>query len=186
MPGRIFISYRRVDTPAFAGRRGNPVLIDRHYFPHLLALTSGLPPRELLRQYQAGFQANQQGDYATAHEKLVPLAEQGSSAAQIFVGFMYENAQGVPKDEAAAANWYREAAERDNMIAQVRLAIIYRDGRGVPQDSVKALAWASMAARGENHMQSIAKALQRKLKAGMTAEEIAAGERLFQEHAAKR
>ncbi len=140
---------------------------------------------ELLRQYQAGFQANQQGDYATAHEKWVPLAEQGSSAAQLFVGFMYENAQGVPKDEAAAANWYRESAERDNMVAQVRLAIIYRDGRGVPEDLVKALAWASMAARTENHMQKIAKALQRNLKAGMTGAEIAAGEQLFHEHAAK-
>lgn len=134
---------------------------------------------ELLRQYQAGFQANQQGDYATALEKWVPLAEQGSSAAQLFLGFMYENAQGMPKDEAAAANWYGEAAERDNMVAQVRLAIIYRDGRGVPADRVKALFWASMAARTENHMQKIGKALQGNLKADMTAEEIAASEQLL-------
>lgn len=134
---------------------------------------------ELLRQYQTGFQANQQGDYATALAKWVPLAEQGSSAAQLFVGFMYENGQGMPKDEAAAASWYGESAERDNMVAQVRLAIIYRDGRGVPKDRVRALFWASMAARTENHMQKIAAALQGNLKAGMTAEEIAASERLF-------
>lgn len=138
---------------------------------------------ELLRQYQAGFQANQQGDYATALDKWAPLAEQGSSAAQLFLGFMYENAQGVPKNEATAATWYGEAAERDNMVAQIRLAIIYRDGRGVPTDRVKALFWASMAARTENHMQKIGKALQGNLKADMTAEEIAASERLFNKQA---
>lgn len=134
---------------------------------------------ELLRQYRAGFQAYQQSDYATALGNWLPLAEKGSSAAQIFIGFMYANGQGVPKDDAAAATWYLEAAERDNTIAQVRLAIVYRDGRGVPEDSIKALLWASMAAREIGHMQKIAMALRKGLKSGMTAAEIAESEHLF-------
>jgi TPR repeat protein len=138
---------------------------------------------ELLRQYRSGFQAYQQGDYATALQNWGPLAEKGSSAAQLFVGFMYDNGQGVPKDNAAAADWYREAAERDNMVAQVRLAIMYRDGRGVPEDRVKAWAWAGMAARKEDHMHKIGKALQRDLKAVMTPQELAEAEALFSKRA---
>ncbi len=134
---------------------------------------------ELMNRYRAGFAAYQQNDYATAMEKWRPLAEKGSAAAQVFLGFMYANGQGVAPDNAAAADWFGEAAERDNTLAQVRLAIMYRDGAGVPADRVKALFWVKKAGRMENHMQKIAMALQRDLEKGMTTEEIAAAERLF-------
>ena len=134
---------------------------------------------QLLNQYKEGYAAYQQSDYATALAKWLPLAEQGSPAAQLFIGFMYANGQGRPKDDAAAAKWYAEAAERDNTVAQVRLAILYRDGSGVAVDRVKALFWVKMAGRTENHMQKIARALQLPLEVVMTREEIAAAERLF-------
>ena len=134
---------------------------------------------ELLNQYRAGFAAYQQNDYATALAKWQSLAEQGSSAAQLFIGFMHANGQGRPRDDAVAAKWYGEAAERDNTVAQIRLAIICRDGRGVSVDRAKALFWAKQAGRAENHMQKIAQALQRSLETTMTQEEIAAAERLF-------
>ena len=92
---------------------------------------------------------------------------------------MYANGQGRPRDDAAAAEWYREAAERENTVAQVRLAILYRDGSGVQADRVKSLFWLKMAGCTENHMQKIAQALQRALEEAMTKEEIAAAERLF-------
>lgn len=138
---------------------------------------------ELLNQYRVGFAAYQQNDYGTALEKWQPLAKQGSAAAQLFLGFMYANGQGVARDSAAAADWYGEAAERDNTLAQVRLAIIYRDGTGVPVDRVKALFWVRMAGRKENHMQKIATALQRDLKKDMTPEDIGAAEQLFEKGA---
>jgi molybdenum cofactor cytidylyltransferase len=40
-------------APAFAGQRGNPVLIGRAYFDELLALPAGSAPRVLLQQHQA-------------------------------------------------------------------------------------------------------------------------------------
>jgi molybdenum cofactor cytidylyltransferase len=43
----------RLVSPVHAGRRGNPVLIDRAYFAALLALPRGAAPRDLLRQYQS-------------------------------------------------------------------------------------------------------------------------------------
>jgi TPR repeat protein len=133
----------------------------------------------LQQQYREGFAAYQQNDYATALEKWRPLAEQGSSAAQLFIGFMYAGGLGVAKDNAAAAKWYGEAAERDNTVGQVRLAIMYRDGSGVAVDRVKAMFWVKMAGRKENHMQKIGQALQRSLEQVMSPEEIAAAEEMF-------
>ncbi len=133
----------------------------------------------LLNQYKEAYAAYQQSDYATALAKWRPLAEQGSSAAQLFVGFMHANGQGVAKDDARAVYWYSEAAERDNMVAQVRLAIMYRDGTGTDADRVRALMWARMAGRSEHHMQKVAQALQRSLEKTMTADEIAAAEEMF-------
>ena len=81
---------------------------------------------KLLEQYKQGYAAYQRNEYAAALAKWRPLAEQGSAAAQLFVGFMHASGQGVPKDGAKAAYWYREAAERDNMVGQVRLAGLIR------------------------------------------------------------
>ncbi|MDH5410679.1 MAG: sel1 repeat family protein [Alphaproteobacteria bacterium] len=133
----------------------------------------------LISQYRAGFAAYQQNDYAVAMEKWRPLAEKGSAAAQIFLGFMYAGGLGVTQDNAAAVHWYGEAAERDNTLAQVRLAIMYRDGVGVTADRVKALFWVLKAGHMENHMQKIAMALQGDLKKDMTPAEVDAAERLF-------
>jgi TPR repeat protein len=140
---------------------------------------------ELLNRYKAGYAAYQQSDYATALKEWRPLAEKGNSAPQLFIGFMYDNGQGVARDDSVAADWYRKSAERDNMIAQVRLAIMYRDGRGVAEDRVKAWFWAGMAARKEDHMHRIGKALQRDLKAVMTPEELAEAEELLRAQAKK-
>jgi molybdenum cofactor cytidylyltransferase len=38
-------------APAYEGKRGNPVLIDRHYFPALFNLPGQTPPRALLAHY---------------------------------------------------------------------------------------------------------------------------------------
>ena len=133
---------------------------------------------KLLRQYAEGYEAYQQDDYAAAVAKWRPLAKQGSSAAQLFIGFMYANGQGVPKSEATAAEWYGEAAERDNVVAQVKLAVMYREGRGVPVDRVKALYLLKQAGRKESHMQKIAQALERSLEKVMTRKEIDAAAKL--------
>ena len=137
----------------------------------------------LLNQYREGYAAYQQNDFASALEKWRPLAEKGSAAAQVFLGFMYAGGQGVAQDNAVAAEWYGEAAERDNTLAQVRLAIMYRDGTGVTANRVKALYWVKKAGRMENHMQKIAMSLQRNLEKNMTPEEIDAAERLFRKGA---
>ena len=51
--------------------------------------------------------AYRRGDYATASQLWRPLADQGVARAQYDLGFMYANGQGVAKDWAEAAKWYR-------------------------------------------------------------------------------
>lgn len=142
----------------------------------LVALAHGpgeLPNNpKLLKQYAEAYEAYQQDDYAAALVKWRPLAKQGSSAAQLFIGFMYANGQGVPKNETAAAKWFAEAAGQDNVVAEVKLALMYRDGRGVPVNRAKALYLVEQAARKKSHMQKIAQVLQRSLEKVMTKQEI--------------
>jgi TPR repeat protein len=141
---------------------------------------------KLLEQYQAGLAAYLNSDYVAALEAWRPLAERTSesSTAQIFLGFMYANGQGLPKNPAAAAGWYRRGAEQDNVLAQIRLGFMYRAGKGVPQDDVQAHLWASLAARQKGHVQKVAQALQQALEAGMTPARIAEAKRLAKEWAA--
>jgi TPR repeat protein len=134
----------------------------------------------LLEQYEAGLAAYFNRYYATALEAWRPLAEREteSSAAQLFLGFMYTKGLGLAPDLATAAEWYGRAAEQDNMLAQIRLGLMYRRGAGVDQDHIQAYLWAALAARQESHVQKVAEALQETLAAEMTPAQIAEAKRL--------
>ncbi len=59
-------------------------------------------PVNLLADYQAGLDAYNLNDYATAYREWLPLAEQGHADAQHNLGVLYENGRGVPQDYAEA------------------------------------------------------------------------------------
>ncbi|MET0274043.1 MAG: tetratricopeptide repeat protein, partial [Phenylobacterium sp.] len=73
-------------------------------------------------------------------------ADQDHPAAQLNLGLMYEEGQGVAPDLQQAAAWYRRAADHGEATAQYSLGLLYEAGRGVPQDNVQALKWLSLAA----------------------------------------
>jgi len=99
------------------------------------------------QDFDAGRDAYEAGDYATALENWRPLAEQGDANAQGVLGFMYAKGQGVLQDYAEAVRWFRLAAEQgDNTPAQGALGFMYANGRGVPQDYAEAVRWYRMAA----------------------------------------
>ena len=79
-------------------------------------------------------------------EKLQQAAEQGSDVAQLKLGDMYYDGEGVPKDLAAAARWYRKAADQGNDVAQAELGAMYYYGEGVPKDLAAATRWFRKAA----------------------------------------
>ena len=49
----------------------------------------------------------------------------------------YEHGDGVPRDLAAAVEWYSKAAELGHGEAQLALGAMYHGGYGVPGDPVK-------------------------------------------------
>ncbi|KAF9160034.1 hypothetical protein DFQ26_005934 [Actinomortierella ambigua] len=70
----------------------------------------------------------------------------GSATAQLTLGEMYEQGQGVEASEMEAVNWYRKAAVHGVVKAQVKMGEMYEEGRGVQQDDAEAFRWFRMAA----------------------------------------
>jgi len=56
--------------------------------------------------------AGKAAEQAAKVEELRARAEQGDAAAQLSLGLAYAIGQGVPRDYAQAAAWYRTAAEQ--------------------------------------------------------------------------
>jgi TPR repeat protein len=99
------------------------------------------------RRYQDASGAANQGDYATALRIIRPLAEQGHAKAQSFLGMIYDEGWGVPRNHAEAMKWFSRAADQRDWGAQVQFAVMYRDGTGVPKDYIRAYMWFDLAAQ---------------------------------------
>lgn len=89
-------------------------------------------------------------DYATAMAQLMPLAEQGDGDAQMLVGFMYQNGNGVRQDYAEALKWYKLGADKGNNNASFNLGIMYEQGLGVPVNPQEAFRWFQISANAGN------------------------------------
>ena len=77
-------------------------------------------------------------------------ADQDHLVAQLNLGLLYDNGQGVRQDHVEAAAWYRKAAEQGNADAQFNLGGLYNDGQGVRKSYARAAAWYEKAA-GQGH-----------------------------------
>ncbi len=86
-------------------------------------------------------QEPEQGFVAT-----LKAAEQGSAKAQLQLAQMYYDGNGVTKDAAQAAAWYRKAAEQGDVEAQFWIGALYHLGEGVSKDTVQSVAWHRKAA----------------------------------------
>lgn len=95
-----------------------------------------------------------------------------TSDAQFNIAILYLEGAGVPKDEAKAAEWFRQAADRGEPQAQYRLAGLYAAGTGVKRDRIEALIWLDMAAKGG----VTDEALRAKLVKNLKPEDIAEAE----------
>jgi len=112
-----------------------------------LLLAASLLPAVSVADFNDGVVAHAMGDYERALQTLMPLAQTSDHAyAQYFIGVMFANGQGVERDYAAAAEWYRKAAEKGVAAAQTKLGRLYAEGKGVPRDMEYAYAWYSVAA----------------------------------------
>ena len=82
---------------------------------------------------------------ASPFDETKALADQGISYAQNNLGFMYDNGEGVPENDAEAVKWFRKAAEQGYADAQYNLGLMYAKGDGVPENNIRAYVWFSMA-----------------------------------------
>ncbi len=89
-----------------------------------------------------------QEDLAEAAKWYRKAAEQEDADAEAALGSMYQDGEGVPKDEVEAVKWYRRAARQCDRHAQQRMGFAYEQGRGVRRDDAQAYAWFSL---GDEH-----------------------------------
>src|SRR2546428_4940779 len=96
--------------------------------------------------FAASKRAYEQGDYATALKELTPLAEQGSAEAQVLLGLMQFEGQGVPRDSSQALKWYKAAAEQGNPEGQLQLGLMYLMGIALARNTPQALKLLKLSA----------------------------------------
>lgn len=101
--------------------------------------TSPLPETSYIK-------AIKKGDYAAALKELRPLAELGDARAQVNLGVMYSQGQGVPFDQVEAVKWIRKSAEQGYPDGQLFMGIMYGLGLGVTKDYSESNKWYFKAA----------------------------------------
>lgn len=95
------------------------------------------------------FAAYQRGYYLTALREATRRLETNKSdaAAMTLIGELYRDGQGVRRDPAEAARWYRLAAGLGDKQAMFALAVGLIEGTGVKQDRAEARKWLEQAGR---------------------------------------
>ena len=107
--------------------------------------------------------------------------------ANLNLGDMYRDGDGVPKDDAEAVRWYRLAAEQGHARAAYNLGLMYETGEGVPQDYVRAHMWYKLAGSRstrtlqETYWRIFAGRTRDSLATRMTPDQIAEAQRLATE-----
>lgn len=136
----------------------------------VLALVTVAPG---IADFQSALAAYESGDFETAYEEWLPLAEQGSPAAQFNIGLLFDRGEGRETDHKRASEWYVRSAENFFGRAQYRLGEMYATGEGVERDLIQARKWFAIAAESKHPG---AKKQKKKIAKEMTPGEIALGD----------
>jgi TPR repeat protein len=75
-------------------------------------------------------------------------AKARDAEAQVQLGKMYEEGDGILRDSKEAVRWFGQAANAGNREGQYLYALALMDGRGVVQDYQAAFKWLEAAAKG--------------------------------------
>lgn len=78
-----------------------------------------------------GIAAYNRGDPAAALTLWRPLADAGNPDAQVNIGVLHANGEGVPQSYAEAIAWYRKAADQGDVFALNNLGLMYMRGQGI-------------------------------------------------------
>jgi TPR repeat protein len=86
------------------------------------------------------------------------------------LGVLYERGDGLPQNDAIAAQFYLDASEHGLDWAQFFLGQMYRRGAGVPYDLITGYAWLNLSASAGNPS---AAHERNQMRSKMTKEDIA-------------
>lgn len=113
--------------------------------------------------HDEGIQAYTNGDFEGAAREFKPLAEKGEMESQYMLGLLYEEGQGVSKDDTEASFWYARAAGQGHVDAFFALGQLFVHRKGERLDRMAAHHWFSLA---KDHGHRLAdQEMQRNLKA---------------------
>lgn len=103
----------------------------------------------------------EQGKYEKAYALWLPLANDGDSIAQNYIGIQHYLGLGKKRDYKTAKQWFEKAARNGFADAQYNLGVMYENGQSVKQDYVTAYMWLYLANKHGNRnaakrMQSMA------------------------------
>lgn len=81
--------------------------------------------------------------------EIAKKAALGDAEAQVRLGLMYNDGDGVGRDFARAAAWFAKAAAQGHAGANHNLAVFLQNGKGMPKDLARAFeCYAKAAAKG--------------------------------------
>ena len=86
-----------------------------------------------------GIAAYQAREFETAAGFWRAAAEAGDSLGQYYMGFLYEQGQGVERDSNEAIRWYILAGDQGYAPALNQLGLMFADGDGVEEDDAEAV-----------------------------------------------
>jgi TPR repeat protein len=95
--------------------------------------------------YDEGVQAYSNGDFERAAREFMTLAKKGEAESQYMLGILYEEGQGLPRDDVEAAFWYARAANQGFVDAYFALGQLFVHRKGDRQDRMAAHHWFSLA-----------------------------------------
>ena len=121
------------------------------FFLLVMAITAPASGESLDKDFIAGREAHQRGDYKRALTLFKGCAEKGHCGCMNALGNCYLDGLGVEKNVAEAIRWHIAAYETGakcgpaGLYSALYLARIYAKGQGVERDPARARAWCNKA-----------------------------------------
>lgn len=88
---------------------------------------------------------------AKKYKQSLPLVREAVklnyALAQNNLGAMFDNGQGILKDQVQAVKWYRKSADQEYARAQYNLGVLYHSGLGVSRDMDNAIRNYNISAK---------------------------------------
>ncbi len=89
------------------------------------------------------------GEYEDAFIQFLELAEKGDVEAQFWIGYLFQDGEGVAKDLEESFSWFKSAADNGHAQSQNHVGMYYYYGNGVKANTIKALEYLLMSAEQE-------------------------------------